>query len=176
MKVITIGRSSKNDVVINDPLVGRNHCQIIQYDDNNFSIIDLNSTNGTFVNGRKIIGEVSLKSADIVRIGNTTLPWKTYFPNYMFSAIDEDDNYTPPKNHNQPQPRPLIEVPSNINVNQNIRQENINANVAKRGDDFKVPFFSNMGHVVGNTMGCISSIAIVIVILFIIGLIIKSCS
>ena len=81
MKVIKIGRSSRNDVNINDPLVSKVHCQIIQDDYGNFRIIDTNSTNGTFINGTKRHGEVRLNTSDIVRIGNTTLPWQTYFNN-----------------------------------------------------------------------------------------------
>jgi hypothetical protein len=80
MKIITIGRNPGNNVVINDPLVGRNHCQIIQDDYGNFSLVDNNSTNGTFVNGQRRQGQVRLNPSDIVRIGNTTLPWMSYFP------------------------------------------------------------------------------------------------
>lgn len=79
MKIIKIGRSSSNDVNIDDSLVSRAHCQIIQDDKGNFRLIDTNSKNGTFVNGTKRHGEVRLNTSDIVRIGNTTLPWQTYF-------------------------------------------------------------------------------------------------
>lgn len=79
MKIIKIGRSSSNDVNINDPLVSRVHCQIIQDDNGNFRLIDTNSSNGTFINGTKRHGEIRLNKSDIVRIGNTTLPWQTYF-------------------------------------------------------------------------------------------------
>jgi clan AA aspartic protease (TIGR02281 family) len=78
MKVITIGRDSDNDVVINDSKVSRHHLQIIG-DGAGFRIVDLNSTNGTFVNDRKISGESLLTASDTVRIGNTILPWQSYF-------------------------------------------------------------------------------------------------
>lgn len=80
MKVVTIGRSIDNDVCINDPYVGRHHCQIVQHDDGVFAIVDMNSTNGTFVNGRRIFGEAQLQPDDSVIIGHTTLPWGSYFP------------------------------------------------------------------------------------------------
>lgn len=79
MKVITIGRSEDNDVVINDPYATRNHLQIIQHDNGGFSLSDFGSTNGTFVNGQKVSGEIVLNEMDIVRIGNTTIPWRMYF-------------------------------------------------------------------------------------------------
>lgn len=81
MKIVKIGRSSTNDVNVDDPNVSREHCQIIQDDYGNYTIIDTNSLNGTFVNGTKRHGEVKLNPNDIVRIGNTTLPWQTYFGN-----------------------------------------------------------------------------------------------
>ena len=79
MKVITIGRDDGNDRVIIDPHASRYHLQIIQHDDGHFSLSDFGSTNGTYVNGQKISGEVLLKETDIVRIGNTTIPWRMYF-------------------------------------------------------------------------------------------------
>lgn len=79
MKVITIGRGADNDVDINDPHASRHHLQIIQHDDGHFSLSDFGSTNGTYVNGQKISGEIALNDMDIVRIGNTTVPWRIYF-------------------------------------------------------------------------------------------------
>lgn len=88
MKIITIGRSSSNDVIINDPLVTRKtHCQIIQDDNGSFRLIDNNSTNGTYVNGTQRHGEVVLNKTDVVRIGNTILPWQTYFNNVGHSTV-----------------------------------------------------------------------------------------
>lgn len=82
MKVVNIGRSQSNDIVVNDPLVSGIHCQIIKDNYGNFTIIDTNSTNGTYVNGTQRHGQVGLNPNDIVRIGNTTLPWQSYFSGY----------------------------------------------------------------------------------------------
>ena len=79
MKVITIGRSDDNDVVINDAHTSRHHLQVIQHDDGHYSLSDFGSLNGTFVNGQKVSGEIILNPFDIVRIGNTTIPWRMYF-------------------------------------------------------------------------------------------------
>ena len=81
MKVITIGRSSQNDVPINDSKVSRHHCQIIQHDDGSFSLSEFGSTNGTYVNGRRVYGEVRLNPNDEVMVGNTIVRWRTYFYN-----------------------------------------------------------------------------------------------
>ncbi|MCL1932719.1 MAG: CD225/dispanin family protein [Candidatus Azobacteroides sp.] len=81
MKIIKVGRSSSNDIVISDDLkVSGTHCQIIKDDYGNYRLIDTNSLNGTYVNGVKIRNsEVRLNPSDVVCIGNTTLPWQTYF-------------------------------------------------------------------------------------------------
>lgn len=97
MKIINIGRSSHNDVVIsNDEKVSRTHCQIIQDDMGNFRLIDVNSSNGTYINGVRRAGEVILNRSDIVRIGNTTLPWQTYFSVYNPGGYPHTVSPTPP--------------------------------------------------------------------------------
>ncbi len=78
MRVITVGRSSENNIVINDAKVSRTHLQLVQNDSGICSVVDLNSANGTFVNGQKITCEVRLQPQDVIRIGNTTLPWQEY--------------------------------------------------------------------------------------------------
>lgn len=78
MKVITFGRNDNNDVIIKDQYVGRNHCQIVE-DEGKFMVIDLNSTNGTYVNGSRITGQQPLSTLDEVRIGQTVLNWQVYF-------------------------------------------------------------------------------------------------
>jgi aspartyl protease family protein len=79
MKVVTIGRDTDNDIVVYDGKASRHHVQIISSGADNYRIVDLNSSNGTFVNDRKIQGETTLFATDMVRIGNTTLPWQSYF-------------------------------------------------------------------------------------------------
>lgn len=78
MKLITVGRSNKNNVVVNDIQVSDEHAQIVVKDNGLCSIVDLNSSNGTFVNDVRISGETPLKAGDRVRVGNSTLPWQNY--------------------------------------------------------------------------------------------------
>lgn len=79
MQVITIGRHSRNNIVIQDAAVSHYHTQIIRHDDGKISIVDLGSKNGTYVNKTRITGEYFLKRGDAVQIGNTRLPWENYF-------------------------------------------------------------------------------------------------
>ena len=97
MKIVTIGRDENNDIVIDDPLVTRmGHCQIVSDDHNAFYLIDTNSTNGTFVNGMRVTPGVktALNRTDIIRIGNTTLPWRSYFgqPGTQFASGSNSGN------------------------------------------------------------------------------------
>ncbi len=79
MHVITIGRTSDNDVVIHDSKISRHHAQIVQHERDKYSIVDLKSTNGTYVNGIRIYGESVLRIADKVSLGKIEIPWQSYF-------------------------------------------------------------------------------------------------
>ena len=81
MKVVSIGRRSSNDVVIKDSLVSREQHCLITEENGHYYILDSNSTNGTYVNGSRIPSAVKtrLHRTDVVRIGNTVLPWQSYF-------------------------------------------------------------------------------------------------
>jgi len=81
MEVITIGRDTGNRIIIDDNFVGRKHLEITVDNNGIIRLTDLGSTNGTYVNGKRIKGEIYLNETDIVRIGNTTLPWKKYISN-----------------------------------------------------------------------------------------------
>lgn len=74
VKLITIGRDATNDVVVDNRLASRNHAVIQKIRDAYF-IQDLDSTNGTFVNGTRIPNKkyVKLGPGDEITIGNSTL-------------------------------------------------------------------------------------------------------
>ena len=57
MEVITVGRHPDNKVVINDPIVGHRYSQTTQDNDGRFSVLDLNTTNGTYINGKRVYME-----------------------------------------------------------------------------------------------------------------------
>ena len=68
---IIIGRDSGNDVQIDNVAVSREHARIIR-GPNYYLIEDLNSTNGTFVNGKKI-NKKYLQEVDEISIGKHSL-------------------------------------------------------------------------------------------------------
>jgi len=72
--VNTLGRSSKNDIVITDVSSSRHHAEIhFEPDSNTVTLQDLNSTNGTFINRNRLNGSLRLGTNDIVRIGTVLL-------------------------------------------------------------------------------------------------------
>jgi pSer/pThr/pTyr-binding forkhead associated (FHA) protein len=76
---VTVGRSRDNDVVLNHPSVSRHHLEFFFDPEGNVFLTDLNSSNGTFVNGRRISGSVQLRSTDIVKAGmSEPIPWKNF--------------------------------------------------------------------------------------------------
>jgi hypothetical protein len=66
---IAIGSQKSNDVVLDDTTVSRRHATIT-HKAAGFELADLGSTNGTFVNGRRLSGPVALKPGDEIKFGS----------------------------------------------------------------------------------------------------------
>ncbi|MCL2137634.1 MAG: DUF3662 and FHA domain-containing protein [Coriobacteriia bacterium] len=69
---MTIGRDESNEIVINDANASRKHAELRQNVLGTWKIIDLNSTNGTLVNG-KAVDQMVLRENDELTIGVTIL-------------------------------------------------------------------------------------------------------
>jgi hypothetical protein len=67
-----LGRSSKNDIVIEDPLLSRHHCRLFFKTGGGLWITDLGSANECLVNG-KIATESALQVGDLITVGETSL-------------------------------------------------------------------------------------------------------
>jgi adenylate cyclase len=67
----TLGRSNTCEVVVGDPLVSRQHCQIL-LGMGGINLRDLGSTNGTFLNGTRIT-ESPIRNQDVISVGGTRL-------------------------------------------------------------------------------------------------------
>ena len=59
----TIGKSQTCNLVIADKVVSRHHAEVVQYGDKYF-IKDLSSTNGTFINGNKLMADTDVELKD----------------------------------------------------------------------------------------------------------------
>lgn len=71
---LTIGRHEGNSIQIDSMAVSSNHARI-DFDDGGYLITDLGSTNGTFVNGKRI-SKATLKPNDWVSVGKHILTYK----------------------------------------------------------------------------------------------------
>lgn len=72
-QIWTIGRSRHNGIQLIDSYISRHHTAVqFVEEEQSFYLIDLNSTNGSHINGEKVFKPVKLKDGDRIRLGNTT--------------------------------------------------------------------------------------------------------
>ena len=70
---VTVGRGGQNDLVLNgDEFASARHARIEARGDGVW-VQDLGSTNGTYVNGARVVGAQRVKAGDVVRVGDTDL-------------------------------------------------------------------------------------------------------
>lgn len=77
--VLTIGRHSNAEIFLNDSQVSRKHAQFVT-SGGETKIVDLGSTNGTFLNGERLSGERELNEGDEVQVGATCFRFSTTNP------------------------------------------------------------------------------------------------
>ena len=70
--VNSIGRHDDCQIRIRSSQVSRRHCQLFE-EGNRLILRDLGSSNGTFVNGKRVLGQQTLKPGDVLTIGSVTL-------------------------------------------------------------------------------------------------------
>lgn len=85
----TVGRSADSQVCVDDESISRAHCQLFLGSDESLQVRDLDSLNGTFVNGEKIKKVHSLFPGDVIQIGSISLR--------VDYASDTDPGKPPPK-------------------------------------------------------------------------------
>jgi hypothetical protein len=69
-KLIKIGRSQDNDIVLEHASVSRHHAEIFIDAEGHVFIRDLNSANGTYINDEKIAGGGQLHAGDVLQLGH----------------------------------------------------------------------------------------------------------
>ena len=70
---INLGRAADSTLLLDDDYASARHAQLIQQDATTWLISDLNSTNGTYVNGKPITEPTKVTIGDVVRIGKTLM-------------------------------------------------------------------------------------------------------
>jgi hypothetical protein len=124
-----VGRAPDCDIQIRDILLSRHHCRL-EETDFGWQITDLQSKNGTILNGQKLIEPVYLKDNDVVRVGRCSIvfhagameagmkhrpaaPLRPADPSEAlagtlagFTLLMPGEGEAPPANQPSPQPRP----------------------------------------------------------------------
>jgi hypothetical protein len=68
----TIGREAGNEIVIEDPQVSRRHATLTQQG-TTYVLEDIGSTNGTYVNGKRVTAPVLLSNGDMIGLADTVV-------------------------------------------------------------------------------------------------------
>jgi pSer/pThr/pTyr-binding forkhead associated (FHA) protein len=75
-KTWIIGADPSCDLVLDRPSVSRRHCRLCRRPDGSYTVEDLGSTNGTFVNGRQVVTLTPVRRQDAVTLGlSVPFPW-----------------------------------------------------------------------------------------------------
>ncbi len=68
----TLGRAVRADFIVDVAMVSRLHCRLSASRDGHLEVVDLDSTNGTFVNGRRV-DKAKISVGDKLRVGRVEL-------------------------------------------------------------------------------------------------------
>jgi len=72
---VVLGRSPDADALLDDPYASMFHLRLTM-DGDTMSLADLGTTNGTYVNGRRVTGPVILNAGDSIQVGKTIMEVK----------------------------------------------------------------------------------------------------
>jgi pSer/pThr/pTyr-binding forkhead associated (FHA) protein len=111
-ELLTIGRSSANDISIADPEISRKHARLVKQG-TDYAIEDLGSTNGTFVNERRIVGLTPLHDGDIIEFGEAI--------SLLYEAESTLPIDVPVQPLPQPEPEPAAPEPLKIEPEPELR-------------------------------------------------------
>lgn len=96
---VNLGRDIVNDIIIKDPEISRQHARFIKVG-SGYQLEDMGSTNGTYVNGQRLMGPHQLVSGELIMFGeNVGMVFErtSFDPDAtLVSEIDSDDTPTPP--------------------------------------------------------------------------------
>lgn len=75
--IITIGREPNNDIFIDDDLISRNHA-LVRRVEGEYVLLDLGSSNGTFVNDKPVSAPTPLRHDDTIKLGKAVLVFRLH--------------------------------------------------------------------------------------------------
>ncbi|MCD4831774.1 MAG: FHA domain-containing protein [Anaerohalosphaeraceae bacterium] len=114
-KATILGRRPDCDLCIPLQVVSRRHCQFSQ-EEQSLKIRDLHSSNGTFLNGEKVLDSIDVKPGDKVQVGPLTFTVKIDGRPESISAADSAII--------QPSPAPTVSDEELLNGNETYTGQN----------------------------------------------------
>jgi serine phosphatase RsbU (regulator of sigma subunit) len=123
---ISIGRSSKNDIPLQDPFCSGTHAFFFPLEDG-FALQDNNSKNGTFLNGKRIQKDKALKRGDEILVGSTRI----VFDKEIASNVEITGA-----------PSPTANIETIINVDDVLKKHDISTTIWETG---RPPDFARVG-------------------------------
>jgi len=111
---LTIGRGEECDIFLGEKKISRKHCSIF-VEANGIKVVDLQSTNGTYVNKKKVI-ETKLQNEDKIQVGTTVVQVSIHYEKEVSRpgakpAIDLEEN---PRNPTQAAVGGVSEAPEEV--------------------------------------------------------------
>jgi len=101
-RLLKIGRTplgsddQPNDIQVDHPTVSRSHLSVFISDENEVFITDLDSANGTYVNGNQISGDYQLKPGDILKLGMAPpIRWTKWLEENVEELQDSENSKQP---------------------------------------------------------------------------------
>jgi len=92
IEILNLGRAQGNTLVIPYQKISSKHCVIKKNEDDEFIIEDPGSTNGTFVNGKRIM-QTTLKTGDELKLADFEIDLEVIFAIFRLKAIPGSLNY-----------------------------------------------------------------------------------
>ncbi len=110
-EISLIGRDVSTDIVINDPEVSRQHARLTRTP-GGYVLEDLGSTNGSFVNGERLVAPRVLSPGDLIGLGeNVTVTFDAESAESAATVLSAASGYEPPPAQPQSAPPPSPAMP-----------------------------------------------------------------
>jgi len=149
-----VGRGSQADLVLRDEIASRQHAEIkclsMEDDCVEFYVTDLDSTNGTFLNGAKVTSQQLLQDGDKIKIGNHLI---------KFAMLDDSETEFQEKLHEMTQRDELTGLRSRRSLFADLDRRILDASRKAEGEQISalmmdIDFFKRVndgrGHIVGS--------------------------
>jgi pilus assembly protein CpaF len=123
---INVGRVQGNDLMLPKGNVSKRHARLL-YRDGRFIVTDLKSTNGTYVNGRKISQATIVREGDKIYVGDFVLQVETSEGGAATGPVHPPPPRPPPPapTLTHPAPAPAEAAPANWDSDSTIKRERL---------------------------------------------------